>query len=138
MSAVGHRDDRAGLEAAALQQGDPVVAVAPFSRLPLSSAGEPGGRRYPAGRAGGPEAAARPRGANVQILHDGKVVAESKGPYGSEGYVYQAWTELPLHDGHYPVLGAWMVDGKCRGMGIREDVNPITHNSSRFVPHLFR
>lgn len=77
-------------------------------------------------------------GANIQIIQDGRVITESAGPYGAEGHVYQAWTELPSYGGNYPVLGAWMVDGKCRGMGIREDANPITHNSSRFVPHLFR
>jgi len=31
-----------------------------------------------------------------------------------------------------------MVGDKCRGMGLREDASPITRNTSRFVPHLFR
>jgi glutathionylspermidine synthase len=38
----------------------------------------------------------------------------------------------------WPVLGLWMVDQECCGMGIREDAGPITGNLSSFVPHLFR
>ncbi len=38
----------------------------------------------------------------------------------------------------WPVLGLWMIDQECCGMGIREDAGPITGNLSSFVPHLFR
>jgi glutathionylspermidine synthase len=38
----------------------------------------------------------------------------------------------------WPVLGLWMVDQECCGMGIREDAGPITGNLSSFVPHYFR
>jgi glutathionylspermidine synthase len=38
----------------------------------------------------------------------------------------------------YPVLGLWMIDQECCGMGIREDATPITGNLSSFVPHFFR
>jgi glutathionylspermidine synthase len=37
----------------------------------------------------------------------------------------------------YPVLGLWMVDQECCGMGIRESAGPITDNWSSFVPHYF-
>ena len=37
----------------------------------------------------------------------------------------------------WPVLGLWMVDQECCGMGIREDATPITGNLSSFVPHFF-
>jgi glutathionylspermidine synthase len=38
----------------------------------------------------------------------------------------------------YPVLGLWMIDQECCGMGIREDATPITGNLSSFDPHFFR
>jgi glutathionylspermidine synthase len=38
----------------------------------------------------------------------------------------------------WPVLGLWMIDQECCGMGIRESPGPITGNLSSFVPHLFR
>ena len=60
------------------------------------------------------------------------------GPYGGEGYVYQQWMELPRVDGHYPVIGGWIIAGRPRGIGIREDSTPITRDTSRFVPHYFR
>ena len=59
------------------------------------------------------------------------------GPYGAEGFVHQAWAELPCVDGRYPVLGSWVVAGRPCGLGIREDASPITTDASRFVPHLF-
>ena len=37
----------------------------------------------------------------------------------------------------YPVLGLWMIDQECCGMGIRESAGPITDNLSSFVPHFF-
>ena len=37
----------------------------------------------------------------------------------------------------WPVLGLWMIDQECGGMGIREDSGPITGNLSSFVPHYF-
>jgi glutathionylspermidine synthase len=59
------------------------------------------------------------------------------GPYGEEGFVHQAWAELPCVDGRYPVLGSWVVGGRAVGLGIREDDTPITRDTSRFVPHYF-
>ena len=40
--------------------------------------------------------------------------------------------------GRWPVLGLWMIDQECCGMGIREDAGPITGNLCSFVPHFFR
>jgi glutathionylspermidine synthase len=75
-------------------------------------------------------------GANIAVVRDGRIVAETGGGYGAEGYVYQAPFELPNFDGHRPVLGSWIVDGEPAGMGIRED-DRITGNMARFVPHVF-
>ncbi len=88
-------------------------------------------------------------GANISIAElgqDGAIVGapiESlDGAYGDEGYVYQALT--PLAESvdaagrtHRAVIGSWVIDHVSRGIGLREDTNLITHNRSRFVPHLF-
>jgi glutathionylspermidine synthase len=76
-------------------------------------------------------------GANVTIVDaSGNAAQETDGPYVGP-YVYQQWTALPQFDGNFPVIGSWMINGYPCGLGVREDVEPITQNSSRFVPHLF-
>ena len=75
-------------------------------------------------------------GANVAITAQGKTL-EEPGEYGAEGFIWQGYHELPRFDGHYMVIGSWIVGGEPAGMGIREDATPITRNSSRFVPHYF-
>jgi glutathionylspermidine synthase len=74
-------------------------------------------------------------GANVTIVRHGDVVAAEQGPYGAEGYIRQALAPLPNFSGQYPVLGSWLVDHVPCGLSIREDENPITGNTSRFLPH---
>src|SRR5438552_1289796 len=59
------------------------------------------------------------------------------GTYGEEGYVFQKYAPLALFEGNYAVIGAWIVDDRAAGIGIREDDSPITRNTSRFVPHYF-
>jgi glutathionylspermidine synthase len=76
-------------------------------------------------------------GANIQVLDTGEVVTETGGGYGAEGYVYQAYAELPNFDGNYPVIGSWIVASQPAGIGMREDSTPITRDTSRFVPHFF-
>jgi len=76
-------------------------------------------------------------GANVQVIEAGRVVVETGGVYGAEGFVYQAHAPLPAFDGNYPVIGAWVVASQPAGIGIREDSTPITGDTSRFVPHFF-
>jgi glutathionylspermidine synthase len=74
-------------------------------------------------------------GANIEIVRHGEIVAEQQGPYGAEGYIRQALAPLPNFSGQYPVLGSWLVDQTPCGLSIREDENPITGNTSRFLPH---
>lgn len=76
-------------------------------------------------------------GANVQLLDGGQVVAETPGAYGAEGFVYQAYTQIPAFDGNHAIIGSWVVASQPAGIGIREDVNAITSDTSRFVPHYF-
>ena len=76
-------------------------------------------------------------GSNIELVSHGVLVASDDGPYGSEGYIYQALYELPMLGGKYPVIGSWVVNGASAGMCIREDITPITTNMSNFVPHFF-
>jgi glutathionylspermidine synthase len=74
-------------------------------------------------------------GANVALISAGVTVVEQAGPYGAEGFIRQALAPLPEFSGQYPVLGSWLVDHTPCGLSIREDKNPITGNTSRFLPH---
>ena len=75
-------------------------------------------------------------GANVKIEKDGKVIAESDGFYGEEGYIYQAFHPLPKFGDDYTVIGSWVIGDKAAGLSIREDNTLITKDSSRFIPHI--
>jgi glutathionylspermidine synthase len=74
-------------------------------------------------------------GANVALISEGVTVVEQEGPYGAEGFIRQALAPLPNFSSQYPVLGSWLVDHAPCGLSIREDENPITGNTSRFLPH---
>jgi glutathionylspermidine synthase len=74
-------------------------------------------------------------GANVALISDGVTVVEQQGPYGAEGFIRQALAPLPNFSQQYPVLGSWLIDHTPCGLSIREDENPITGNTSRFLPH---
>ncbi|WNJ93319.1 glutathionylspermidine synthase family protein [Bosea sp. 685] len=75
-------------------------------------------------------------GANITLLERGKVLDSDDGPYGAEGFILQdAATNLFQSDGNYAVIGSWLVASQACGLCIREDVTPITKNTSRFLPH---
>lgn len=74
-------------------------------------------------------------GANVTLISAGATLDEQPGPYGAEGFIRQAFATLPVFAGNYPILGSWLVDHVPCGLSIREDENPITGNTSRFLPH---
>jgi glutathionylspermidine synthase len=74
-------------------------------------------------------------GANVTLVSAGVTVVEQAGPYGAEGFIRQALAPLPDFSGQYPVIGSWLIDHAPCGLSIREDENPITGNTSRFLPH---
>ena len=78
-------------------------------------------------------------GANI-LMQDGRMNyrEETDGTYGEEGYIYQEIAKPPCFDGNYAIIGSWVINGLPAGIGIREDDTPITKNTSRFVPHLFR
>ena len=74
-------------------------------------------------------------GANIGLTREGIRVAEQTGPYGAEGFIRQALVPLPNFSNQYAVLGSWLIDHTPCGLSIREDENPITGNTSRFLPH---
>ena len=58
------------------------------------------------------------------------------GPYTGP-QICQALAPESTFDLRHPILGLWMIDQDCAGMGIRESANLITGNFSSFVPHYF-
>ncbi len=74
-------------------------------------------------------------GANVTLVSAGSTLVEQQGPYGAEGFIRQALAPLPNFSGQYAVIGSWLVDHRPCGLSVREDENPITGNTSRFLPH---
>ncbi len=77
-------------------------------------------------------------GANITIVKDGRILDETDGDYGESPRIYQEYHPLPQFGGCHAVVGSWMVNGYACGIGIREDSGPITRNTSRFLPHVFR
>ena len=75
-------------------------------------------------------------GANITIVRDNAIIAQTEGTYHGR-QIYQALAPEAIFDQRYPVLGLWMIDQECCGMGIRESATPITGNLSSFVPHFF-
>jgi glutathionylspermidine synthase len=74
-------------------------------------------------------------GANITMVRDGATVDSTDGPYTGRQIVQALAPEAVFAD-RYPVLGLWMVDQDCSGLGIREAATPITDNVSSFVPHI--
>ncbi len=81
-------------------------------------------------------------GANIAIVQPNAATIETPGMYGDGPFIRQAIAPGAVFNNHlgeprYPVLGLWMVDQDCSGMGIRESAGPITDNLSSFIPHYF-
>lgn len=76
-------------------------------------------------------------GANITVK-SGAYEFTTAGPYGQEGYVYQALADTGRFEGYTPILGSWYItDQGPAGIGIRESDGVVTDNLSRFVPHYF-
>ncbi|MBB4806788.1 glutathionylspermidine synthase [Chryseobacterium defluvii] len=75
-------------------------------------------------------------GANVTLYKDNFPIEQNTGAYGKEGFIYQQLFNLPNFNGNYPVIGSWIIGQEPAGIGVRESVNLITNNQSRFIPHL--
>ena len=75
-------------------------------------------------------------GANITLIRDNAAVVSTEGPYLGRQIV-QALAPPAIFNNRHPVLGLWMIDQDCCGMGVRESFSPITGNLSSFVPHFF-
>ena len=75
-------------------------------------------------------------GANITLIRDNATIVSTDGPYNGK-QIYQALAPAAVFDNRHTVLGLWMIDQDCCGMGVRESFSPITDNLSSFVPHYF-
>ena len=75
-------------------------------------------------------------GANISFIKNHSEILQSDGPYGQEGFIYQASHMLPNFADNYTLIGSWLVDDKPAGISLREDKGPITQDMSRFLPHI--
>lgn len=75
-------------------------------------------------------------GANISFTDENVNIPPSTGPYGDEGFIYQATHLLPKFGDSYTLIGSWLVDDQAAGISIREDANPITQDMSRYIPHV--
>lgn len=75
-------------------------------------------------------------GANTTLVEVGTDIASTGGLYGREGYVIQETARLFTSPHGHAVTGSWIIAGQPGGIGMREDISPITGNMSRFIPHL--
>ncbi len=82
-------------------------------------------------------------GANITIVRNGVTVETTGGPYTGPAIVQALAPDASFADNlvagasRHPVLGLWMIDQECCGMGIRESGSLVTGNLSSFVPHYF-
>lgn len=75
-------------------------------------------------------------GASVSIYKDGKWLDAEDKSYDENNLIMQEYRSIPNFDNNYPVIGAWIIENECVGMGIREDNTIITQDTSRFTPHV--
>ncbi|WP_371195497.1 glutathionylspermidine synthase family protein [Glaciecola sp. SC05] len=83
-------------------------------------------------------------GANIEILQANAAGLTSldhanlstSGPYGEEGFIYQAYTPLPKFGNSHTLIGSWLVGDEAAGISIREDESMITQDLSRYLPHI--
>jgi glutathionylspermidine synthase len=66
----------------------------------------------------------------------GAVEAKESFGYGSEGFIIQAYIELPTAFGYHYVVGSWAIDGEAAGIIIRGDTSKITGRHCLIIPHI--
>ncbi|RZU41457.1 glutathionylspermidine synthase family protein [Edaphobacter modestus] len=82
-------------------------------------------------------------GANITLVRDGRTLASTDGPYDGPAILQALAPAASFPDNsrlgasRHPVLGLWMIDQQCCGLGIRESSGLITDNLSSFLPHYF-
>jgi glutathionylspermidine synthase len=75
-------------------------------------------------------------GQNIALhTHEGNLVSE--GEYGEGPFMYQQLHWLPEYQGHFAVIGSWIIAGESAGIVVTEECSPITGGTSPAVPHFF-
>lgn len=74
-------------------------------------------------------------GQNMTIVENGRVTESFGGDYADDRMIVQEYVPMPEFDGHFPILGSWLVNDQAAGVLIREDSSRITANMSTCVPH---
>lgn len=77
-------------------------------------------------------------GANIELRHASGARVQTDGPYRDGPFVRQQFHPLPQFDGRYALVGSWVVGDRASGIGMRDDITPITRDSSHFVPHIIQ
>jgi len=75
-------------------------------------------------------------GANVEMYYDKKLIHETGGEYGNEGYIFQELAHLHKEDTGFSIIGSWIIGQEPCGISFRESDMPITTDKSRFIPHI--
>ena len=75
-------------------------------------------------------------GGNISIIENNKTTYTSDGPYGDEGFIYQAYHALPQFGDNFTLIGSWLINDQPAGISLREDTSPITQDLSRYLPHI--
>ena len=75
-------------------------------------------------------------GANISMFVNNRMIFETKGEYGEEGFIYQELANLHKESSGYAIVGSWIISGESCGITFRESDYPITTNKSRFIPHI--
>ena len=77
-------------------------------------------------------------GANIRILHDGRVEASTDGSYDGGAIISQRRAPMLMQDGWTTVIGSWIAHEKACGIIFRESRDAVVRETSRVLPHLFR
>jgi glutathionylspermidine synthase len=70
--------------------------------------------------------------ANITLVRDNATVVSTPGPYKCK-QIYQSLAPAAVFDNCHTVLGLWMIDRDCCGMGIRESFSSITGKLCSFL-----
>jgi len=71
-------------------------------------------------------------GAGIRILDRG-----DQDKTDGEPCIWQGFAPLPKFDSRHALIGSWIICGEPAGIGVRDDLSPVTGNMSLFVPHYF-
>lgn len=77
-------------------------------------------------------------GANIKWYENNVLAKQTEGVYADGKQIYQETaTNMFTQDGHYAVIGSWIIGHKPAGIIIRDHNDTIIHDRSDVVPHWF-